>query len=237
MELEAYMVLPLGLAAGFVTTVAGLGGGLLLTVVLAALISPIEALAIAAPALLLGNLHRMWLFRSHLDATFLRAFLVGAGPGALVGALAAVALPEWFVRAAIAVSLALAVAKQVGWIRFSPSARSRGVVSFMAGAITATSGGGGLILGPLLLASGAKGPRFVASASAIASVMHLCRAAGYGAGGVVSGRLLLLSAVLGGAILVGNTLGKRLRLSERTSLRLTYSVLVVCVAATVVGGA
>ena len=48
----------LGTIAGILTTLAGQGGGLFLLLAIAALVGPHEALAITAPALLLGNLHR-----------------------------------------------------------------------------------------------------------------------------------------------------------------------------------
>ena len=49
----------LGVLAGALTTVAGLGGGMLLIYALAALGDPHVALAATAPALLVGNLHRL----------------------------------------------------------------------------------------------------------------------------------------------------------------------------------
>src|SRR5690349_10895588 len=75
----------LGLLAGALTTVAGLGGGMLLLLALATLGEPHEALAVTAPALLVGNLHRLWMGRRELDRETALPLVAGALPGALVG--------------------------------------------------------------------------------------------------------------------------------------------------------
>ena len=48
----------LGILAGILTTLAGLGGGMLLVLALSLTSSPVTELAATAPALSLGNLHR-----------------------------------------------------------------------------------------------------------------------------------------------------------------------------------
>lgn len=60
-------LVPLGLIAGALTTLAGLGGGLMLVGTLSLLYDPRLALAITAPALLVGNLHRATMYRTFID--------------------------------------------------------------------------------------------------------------------------------------------------------------------------
>src|SRR5688572_1452872 len=60
------LVVLLGIAAGFLTTVAGMGGGLLLVTALAVVWGPHVALPVTSLALLVGNLHRLALYRRHL---------------------------------------------------------------------------------------------------------------------------------------------------------------------------
>ena len=62
-----WLVVPLGIFAGALTTIAGIGGGLVITLVLAAVWEPHLALAVSAPALLLGNVHRLLLLRAEID--------------------------------------------------------------------------------------------------------------------------------------------------------------------------
>ncbi|MFK7998153.1 MAG: TSUP family transporter [Polyangiales bacterium] len=233
--MEVLGTIALGLLAGLLTTVAGLGGGLVLTLILAAFAGPQTALALAAPALLLGNIHRITLFRSDLDSRFAMPFVLGAVPGALVGGFLTLALPELVLHALIVLALGLAAAKEFKLIRFTPKASSVLPISFCVGVLTATSGGGGLLLGPLLLAAGARGGRFIASASLIAASVHLARLLAYGAGGLVTSSTLLMSVCIGIAIMVGNTLGKRVKISDAKRTRLTYVSLVACGAVTIAG--
>jgi hypothetical protein len=59
-------LVPLGLLAGVLTTVAGMGGGMMLVVVLSLVWDPRVALASTAPALLVGNAHRAYLYRAQV---------------------------------------------------------------------------------------------------------------------------------------------------------------------------
>lgn len=233
--MELLGTIALGLLAGLLTTVAGLGGGLVLTLVLAPFVGPQTALALAAPALLLGNIHRIALFRSELDSQFSMPFVLGAVPGALVGGFLTLALPDIVLHALIVLALGFAAAKEFKLVRFTPKASSVLPISFCVGVLTATSGGGGLLLGPLLLAAGARGARFIASASLIAASVHLTRLVAYGAGGLVSSSTLLMSACIGVAIMLGNTLGKRVKIDDAKRTRLTYASLFACGAITIAG--
>lgn len=246
---ELPILIALGLIAGSLSTLAGLGGGLVLTLALAALWDPTRALATAAPALLVGNVHRIALFRKHLDGRFVAPFVLGGVPGAVVGGLMAVALPELLLRLVI---LGTAVAAVVHELR--GRARRRDAIperrpgplfiagaSSVAGVVTATSGGGGLLLGPLLLAAGARGERFLVSASSIAVCMHVARISAYGASGAVSTQTFLDAGVVALAILAGNALGRRARGplglagESRRGTHLTYGVLGVSIALAALG--
>src|SRR4051812_11193889 len=87
-----------GLLAGVLTTLAGQGGGLFLILIASVLVGPRTALAITAPALLFGNLHRAILFRRALDRGIALRVILGAVPGAFAGGLLAGAMPEWVLR-------------------------------------------------------------------------------------------------------------------------------------------
>jgi len=227
----------LGLFAGGLTTMAGLGGGLVMTLVLAAVWDPATALAVAAPALLLGNVQRVLMFRAHIERPLTRVVVLGAVPGAIVGGIVTVGLPETLLRILLLSVAILAVARELGLFRWRPDARSIAPAAFGAGFVTATTGGGGLLLGPLLLASGLKAERFVVTASLVATAIHLARIGAYGAGGLLDVNTLVFSGVLAVAIVVGNVLGRRARawLSEKHGTFLTYSVLLGSVVVTVLG--
>ncbi len=245
---ELPILIALGLVAGSLSTLAGLGGGLVLTLALAALWDPTRALATAAPALLVGNVHRIALFRKHFDGRFVAPFVLGGVPGAVAGGLMAVALPELVLRLLILGTAVTAVVHELrGRARRDERPQERPGPLFIAGAsavagvVTATSGGGGLLLGPLLLAAGARGERFLVSASSVAVCMHVARISAYGASGAVSGQTFVDAAVVALAILAGNALGRRARGplglagESRRGTHLTYGVLGVSIALAALG--
>jgi uncharacterized membrane protein YfcA len=103
--------------------------------------------------------------------------------------------------------------------------------------LAATTGSGGLLVSPLMLATGLRGASYVATAAAAAVALHVGRIAGYGFGGLVTRETLGASIVLAAAILLGNGIGQRVRrcIDARVSTRLEFGVLIVCVALALVG--
>lgn len=225
-----------GLGAGALSTVAGMGGGILLVVSLSLALGPHAALATTAPALLAGNLHRSWLYRRSLDRGVATSFLIGALPGALLGGVVSAHLPDGAISWLLLAVTALALARAAGKLEWSPSPRAYVPVAFGAGAVAAGSGAG-ILVSPVLVAGGLAGETLIATASAVAAVMHVGRIAGYGLGGLFGGAALGVSLVLGGGILAGNALGGRIRarIGEAWCMRLTHGVLVVSVAGALIG--
>lgn len=230
----AALLLLFGAAAGVLSTVAGLGGGMLLVLALSAAFDPRAALAMTTPALLGANLHRAWIYRSALDRRVAGIVLVGAFFSALVGSLVAVALPEAWLPWILLVVAALAVVRELGWIHWTPSPRALGPMGFATGTIAAS---GGMIVSPMLLASGLRGDALIATASATAMVIHVGRVLGYGAGGWIDTDTLASSALLLVGLLAGNLAGTRLRahLGDRVTHGLTYAVLVLVAALALAG--
>jgi uncharacterized protein len=231
------LLVVLGLAAGALTTVAGLGGGMLLLLVLSLLTDARTALALTAPALLLGNLHRLYLYRTRLDRRVAVAFAAGAVPGSLAGGLLTVGLPTWLLHGLMLGMTAAAVLRALGLgAAWRPGASVVGPAGLGIGAVAATSGGAGLLTAPLLLATGLTGEAYIATSSACAASMHLGRLSGYSAGGLVTGALLGQAAILGSAILAGNLIGDRLRGLVRPHASIIEHVtLVACVTLAIAG--
>lgn len=201
----------LGLLAGLLTTVAGMGGGLFLLMTLGLLIGPLEALVVTTPALLLSNLHRLWLFRGDLDRPLVARIALGVVPGALVGALLLPAIPEIVVAILFTASSVVAVLRSLGKIELDWLARWIPGFAALIGALAATSGGAAMLLAPLVLSAGATGSRYVATIAAAAAIMHAARVLGYGGVGLMElGQLVGASAILSGLV-VGNLVGRRLR--------------------------
>ena len=227
---------PLGVVAGLLSTVAGLGGGMLLVLAVSLIRDPQYALAITTPGLLLSNLHRFAIYRRALDRKIGGMFMLGAFPGALVASLFTIALPNVVLRVLLAVVTLLALTRAIGWWKWAPGPRSLAPAGLATGAIGASSGGG-VMIAPILLAAGLHGDAVVATASLSAVVIHVGRILGYGFTGLMGTETLLQSAFLAASLVLGNLLGQRMRgrIAERTGDWLTYGTMVVCVVIAIAG--
>lgn len=232
------LVAALGLLAGSITTVAGMGGGVMLLAALSLLFDPHTALAWTAPALLLGNAHRAWLYRTSVHWPTVGAVSLGTVPAALAGGFLAVALPPTAVALAIVTIGLLGLARALGWLSWRPTVAQTVPLGAVGGLLTAAGGGGaGVIVGPVLLARGLIGLPYVATMAWTAVFLHASRLLAYGLGGLAGGDELLAGLLLAGTITAGNLLGDRLRrrLGEGLQGRVQVGALGLSVLVAVVG--
>ncbi len=201
----------LGLGAGILTTVAGQGGGLLLLLACAMMVGPHAALAITAPALLLGNVHRSFLLRRFIDRSVALRLVAGALPGALVGGFLAGGIPAWSLQVILVGISALAVAKALGWLSFTIHRRALVPAGILLGGTTGTAGGAGVLFAPVLLSAGLTGRVYVGTSAAVAVATHIGRVAGYASLGLFTRALVGPTVAVTLAIFVGNALGDRVR--------------------------
>lgn len=237
LTVDIALLLLLGSLAGWLTTVAGLGGGVLLVLALSLGSTPAEALALSSPALLVGNLHRLALGRRDVDLRVAAPFALGAVPGSAIGGLLAVAMPAVLLQTLLVLTTGLALARALGRGLPRPSRAAFVPAGLALGAAAATTGSAGLAVGALLQSSGLTGAHYVATAAAAGTAMHVGRIAGYGVGGLVTHASVLHSAILAAAILAGNALGgpTRRRLAPATCTRLELGVLIACVGLALAG--
>lgn len=221
-------LLLLGIPAGVLTMVAGQGGGLALILACSALWGPHVALALTTPAVLLGNVHRVVLFRTHVSRAVVRRLGVGAFPGAVAGALAAGLLPSAVLELVLVALTLFAIARALRLVPAFP-ARALFPAGLALGVLTGTSGGGGVVLSPVLLASGLSGPAFVGTSAAVAVLAHTGRLVVFGADGLGAPGMASAAVVLSVALFAGNLLGDRLRrrISVRRGAMIELGVLVV----------
>jgi hypothetical protein len=118
LPIELVAILALGVVAGALTTVSGMGGGLLIVFVLSWVLGPKPALAVSAAALLCGNLHRAVLFRGAAPRRELAPLLWGLIPGALLGALVTRGLPDLVLRGLMVAVAVLAVVRHLAFARW-----------------------------------------------------------------------------------------------------------------------
>jgi hypothetical protein len=131
----------------------------------------------------------------------------------------------------------LAIAQGQGLVRWRPPVAAILPAGFLVGVVAATAGGAAVLVGPLLMAAGLQGSRYVATVAACGVAMHIGRSTAYGASGLVTGTTLLYSVVLTATLMAGNLLGRRLRQSmqEATATRIELGSLVICVALALAG--
>jgi uncharacterized membrane protein YfcA len=223
------VVVVLGALAGLVTTVAGLGGGVLLVLALSLVMPPSAALAVTTPALFLGNAHRAAMFRRAIDRDAVARFGVVALPASLAGGLFLHALPELALRLVLAAVAALSIVQLVAKLELRFSRAYLPPVGLGVGLLTGASGGAGVLVSPTLLGVGLTGEAFVATAAAASVVMHVGRSIAYGASGLYDARALTLAGLLAAGVLLGNLAGRRARrlVPEGREKRLELGVLTV----------
>jgi uncharacterized membrane protein YfcA len=227
----------LGILAGLVTTLSGFGGGLLLVTALALLWDPLTALTLSSLALLFGNAQRLWLFRRDWDRRLAVPVVLGAIPGALAGALLATKAPSWILQSAIVGMTLVAMLRLLAPGRITLPTRFLGPGACGVGLLSATTGGGGFLLGPLLLSTGVSGGRYIATGASAGTAIHLFRITGYSTTGILDFTLIHSVIVITLAILLGNLLGRRIRteLGEARMRWLEYGAPVVCAALALAG--
>lgn len=208
-------LLGVGLMAGGLTTVAGMGGGLLMLALVSVLFGPMEALIWTAPGLLLGNAHRLFMFRRQAPWRLLLPVVLGVVPVALLGAWLASRVPTPLLGVLLLVAVALSAAKSLGWMRWQPPASWGIGVGALGGVFGAVGSGAGAIVGPFFVARGLSGPRYVAALAALGVTLHATRWAGYALGGSVEG--LGPGLALAAGVWLGNLGGRAL--SERLHSR------------------
>jgi uncharacterized protein len=227
----------LGALAGVLTTLAGQGGGLFLLLATAALVGPHQALAITAPALLLGNLHRAMLFRKRIHPGIAARMILGAVPGAFLGGLLAGAMPAWVLQVMLVGLTLVSIARALKWLSFDVPRWGLGPAGLVIGGMTGTAGGAGVLFSPVLLSTGLTGAAYVGTLSTIAVATHVGRVVAYASNGLFTWEQVLPTIVVALGISAGNALGERTRriVPERMMTRLEYGVLVVCVGVSLAG--
>jgi uncharacterized membrane protein YfcA len=190
-----------------------MGGGLLMLALVSVLFGPMEALVWTAPGLLLGNAHRLFLFRKQAPCRLLAPVVVGTVPVALAGAWLAGRVPLPALGVLLLLAVGLSVAKSWGWLSWQPP-ESWGVgIGALGGVFGAVGSGAGAIVAPYFAARGLTGSAYVAALAALGVTLHATRWAGYALSGSVDGLGpgLLLAAGVWGGNLAGRALASKVK--------------------------
>jgi uncharacterized membrane protein YfcA len=211
--LDVLALFAAGLAAGGLTTVAGLGGGILLVAGLSLFWTPAMVLATTTPALFVGNASRAAMLREEIAWPVVGRFALAGVPAAFLASLAAASLPADAVRAAIAVLLLAFVVHELRPGASAPADLGSPWLATAAGAIAGTvsglAGGAGFVATPLLDRLGLRPTALVATGAAAMALVHLVKGAGFGLAAVLTPAALPAAAALAVGVVAGNAWGAR----------------------------
>lgn len=235
-----WRVLPLvaiGILGGVLTTLTGVGGGMVALALLTLIMPPVPALAISAAALVVGNGHRMVLFAGAIDRGIAWRFGLGLTAGALVGARFVAALPGPVLQVALIAIAGLALAKALGRRALTPAPRHLTASGTVVGMVGAGAGGAGVLVAPILLGAGLRGEAYVATVASCAIALNGARVIGYGLGGLYDRTMVAPIAGLAAALVAGNLIGRvlRTRTSPRWLARIELSTPVIAIVVTIAG--
>lgn len=202
-----------GVVAGALTTVAGLGGGILLVAALGLAYPPVLVLALTAPALFVGNASRAAMLRHAIDWRVAGRFALAGVPAALGFTWLAVALPSAWLQAAIGLVVLTFVAGELlfrGGTAPPPGPAGLAYAAgAIAGALSALLGGAGFVAMPLLERLGLPPERLVATNSVGQALVHLCKGVGLVAAAVLTAAHWPAAAALTIGVVAGNAVGAR----------------------------
>lgn len=218
-----------GLAAGLITTVAGIGGGISLVALLSVVLEPKDVVALTAPVLMVGNFSRVTMFRDQLDRPASLWILGGALPAAVAGALLLPRLPGRSIQIGMGVLLLGFVVAQLIRRQRARPARDRPIaaavglpVGVALGGISATVGGAGPISAPYLHARLLRKGGFAATNALTNGTIHTVKTTVFIATGLLTLGHLTAAAAAAVTVTIGNRLGKTVldRISEAVFVRL-----------------
>lgn len=225
-----------GLAAGFITTVAGIGGGISLVALLSVVMDPKDVVGLTAPVLMVGNLSRFAMFRDELDRPAAGWVLLGALPAALVGALLLPELPGRAIQVGMGLLLLAFVAVQLVRDRLdrpprpAPAPAPAGLpVGIVLGSMSATVGGAGPIVAPFWHARLLRKGAFAATNAVTNGLVHAVKTVTFVATGLLALGHLGAAAAAAVTVTLGNRLGKAVlgRISEALFVRLLLVAITV----------
>ena len=198
---------------GFVVSATfGIGGVVLLIPVLSMALPPVQAVAVAAPVMLVNNLGKSWVFRSAVDvkATALLSGL--ALPAAYLSARVANTVDDRLLLVAVALLILVSVA--VDRLRTPATAPMGGLALFLWGGLTGAISGICGAAGPPtaigLRRYGLSKNEFVGTVAVFSVCLQLAKIPAYVDTGALPPGLLPLAALLAALSLVAVAVGPRL---------------------------
>jgi uncharacterized membrane protein YfcA len=225
------IVVAVAFAASVLAGVAGFGSAVLVLPFLIEAVGPRDAVVVLSVAQLFGNSGRVWANRREVEWRVVGWYAVGAVPAAILGGVVFAGVPLSDLTPLLGGLLLVAVTvwcfrperfpRLPRW-GFAPLGAASSFGSALVGSV-------GPLTAPFFVSFGLVKGAYVGTEAVCAAVTHLFKLVGYGQSGVLSGHALLLGGLLGGVMVAGSLVGKRLldRLSPAAFVRLVQVSLLV----------
>lgn len=230
--LDLSLLLTGAFVAGVVSAVAGFGGGILYLPLVVALVGPREAVPLVTFGLMFSNLTRVSIHWKSIVWPLATRYIIGAIPGAALGAIVFVKLPsDWITKGIGAFLIAsvvfLLVQKEnrpplTRWAIFYPLGAMVGFFSNMLGVV-------GPMAVPFFLATGIRKQAFVGTMAIGALLMHVTGVTTWTAFNVISKATVAYGLLMGALMIVGTYAGNALlkRFSSKVFMYVVEALLVV----------
>lgn len=210
--MELFLVLAVGLVAGTLSGIVGTGASLLLMPVLVLAFGPQQAVPIMAIAAVLDNIGKVLAWRRSVDWRACGAYSCTAVPAAIAGVKTLLAVPP----RAIEISLACFFIGMIPARRFLQRRQLHlthvqlaiigAPVGFLTGIVVST----GPLTVPVFIGAGLEKGAFIATEAAASFIVYLAKVVTFGSADALPTRTLLLGMAVGGAMMVGAFVSRRI---------------------------
>lgn len=230
--LDLSLLLSGAFVAGVVSAIAGFGGGILYLPLVVALVGPREAVPLVTFGLVFSNLTRVTIHWKSIVWPLAARYIIGAIPGAALGAIIFVKLPaDWIIKGIGAFLIASVVFLLIQ--RGNRPPLTRWGVFYLLGAVVGffsnMLGVSGPAAVPFFLATGIRKEAFIATLAIGALLMHLTGVATWSAFKIISSSTVTNGILMGAMMVVGTYAGSAMlkRFSSKVFMYVVQGLLVV----------
>lgn len=229
--LPSPLICAVGLLAGVLGGVIGFGTTILLLPLLVHFYGPVLAVPIIALVAIVANLSRVVLWLRAIDWRVCGIYSLTAVPAVVLGAHTLVQINQRLIELMLGSFLLLMIPAR-RWLRrqtFELSLGHMAVVGAVIGYLTGLVATTGAINTPFFLAFGLVKGAYLGTEAASSLIVLLAKGAAFQQLGVIDPAAITQGLMIGGFVLVGSTLSKRLvlRLPEAYFIRLMEGVMAV----------
>lgn len=202
---QALLIAVVALAASIVTAIAGVGGAIVLSFVLTPILGPAALVQTISVAMLINNLTKINVYRQGIDWAQALFVIMCAAPGCVLGSLVYSRLDERTITIVLGVFLIGIVV--VKWVMPNDTGRwprpAVAAASFVYGALTGGTIGGGILLLPILMGSGLTGMALIGTDALCGLAMHIVKTTVFGSNGVLTPQYAAIGVLIGIVMIPG----------------------------------